>query len=211
MKKLITFTMVIITGLFFQSCYKSPTTNSLSSDLVVATNRDLQADYSDYETYHISDTIPRISDSETDTILVGAGADQIIAKIKANLDARGYRFVERSDNPDLAVIPSIIDVEVVNQICSGWWGGYPGYWDPYYWGYPGYGYYYPYCGFYTYDTGSLNVELFDLENADENKNLKAVWGSAMFGILSSSDRTNLTRALTAIDQSFEQSPYLTNK
>jgi hypothetical protein len=191
-------------------CYQTPDTSSLSSDFVVATNRDLRVNFGDFTTYHISDTIPRITDSPTDTIIVGPEALEIVNKIKENLDARGYQFVERNQNPDLAVIPAVIRVTTVGTVCSGWWYGYPGYWPPGYWGSWG-GYYYPYCGFYSYDTGSVNIDLMDLLNSDAGNNISATWTAVLFGSLNSSDAVNLDRALTGIDQAFEQSPYITSQ
>ena len=95
-------------------------------------------------------------------------------------------------------------------MCYGWWWGYPGYYPPLWWGYPGYGYYYPYCNYYSYDTGSLNVELFDLENASENQNIRAIWNNINFGVMSRYEQTNVNRALESIDQAFDQSPYIQN-
>ncbi len=192
------------------SCFKSPDTSSLSTDLVVATNRDLRVDFGTFNTYHISDTIPRITDDPNDTIITGPEALEIVNLIRSNLDARGYQFVERDEDPDLAVIPAIVRVTNVGRVCSGWWWGYPGYWPPGYWG-PGGGYYYPFCGFYSYETGSLNIDLMDLENREENNNISATWTAVLFGSLNSSDNVNLDRALNAIDQAFEQSPYITTQ
>lgn len=196
--------------LVLSSCFKGPDTSSLSTDLVVATNRDLQVDFNTYTTYHVSDTIPRITDDPTDTIITGPEALEIVNKIKANLDARGFQFVERDQSPDLAVIPAIVRITNVGTICSGWWWGYPGYWPPGYWR-PGYGYYYPYCGVYSYETGSLNIDLLDLVNAPDNNSISATWTSVLFGSLNSNDDVNLDRALNAIDQAFEQSPYITKQ
>ncbi len=207
MKKLL---LLFCGALVLSSCFKSPDTSSLSTDLVVATNRDLEVDFNNYTTYHVSDTIPRITDDPTDTIITGPEALEIVNQIRANLDARGYRFVERDQNPDLAVIPAIVRVTNVGTICSGWWWGYPGYWPPGYWR-PGYGYYYPYCGIYSYETGSLNIDLLDLVNAPENNNISATWTSVLFGSLNSNDDVNLDRAIRAIDQAFEQSPYITKQ
>lgn len=192
------------------SCFSDPESTSLSSDLVVATDRDLSADFQEFLTYHISDTIPKITEDRNDTLLVGDEALEIVNKIKQNMDERGYTFVERDETPDLALIPVVIRVENISGACSGWWWGYPGFWGPPYWGYPGYGFYYPFCGYYTYETGTLAVDMIDLKNADDSGTLDALWSSSMFGVLSTNDQTNLARAMKAIDQAFVQSPYIQN-
>ena len=207
MKKLKLMALIAVVALA-ASCYSDPAGNSLSSDLVVATDRDLQADYQNFMTYHISDTIPNITDDRNDSILVGQDALEIVNKIKENMNGLGYTFVERDQNPSLGLIPAVVKITNVGGACTGWWGGYPGYWGGGWWGYPGYGYYYPYCGYYSYNTGSLTLDMIDLVNTDETTNLNAVWTSTLFGVLSSSGDTNVDRALKGIDQAFKQSPYL---
>ncbi|NND78583.1 MAG: DUF4136 domain-containing protein [Maribacter sp.] len=208
MKKLLVFCGAAMASLLLASCFKTPDTNSLSRELVVATDRDLNVNFSSYSTYHISDTIPRITNDPTDTIITGPEAEEIVNRIKERLNARGYTFVERSANPDLAVIPAVVRVTNVGTSCTGWWGGYPGYWPPGYWR-PGYGYYYPYCGIYSFETGSLNIDMLDLVNAPNNNNISATWTAVLFGSLNSSDAVNLDRALNGVDQAFDQSPYIT--
>lgn len=209
MKK-IKFIPIIAVLALVVSCYGDPDTDSLSSDLVVATDRDLQAEFQDFATYYISDTIPKITDDRNDTILVGAEALEIVNKIKENLNNRGFTFVEKDQNPDMGIVPAILTVTNVNAGCTGWWGGYPGWWGGPYWGYPGYNYYYPYCGYYSYDTGTISLDMIDLIHVDSSENLNLLWTGTMFGLLSSSDAVNLDRSLDAIDQAFIQSPYIQN-
>ncbi len=207
MKKLKFIALIAVVALA-ASCYSDPEQNSLSSDLVVGTDRDLQADFQTYMTYHISDTIVNITDNRNDSILVGAEALEIVNKIKENMNGLGYTFVERDENPSLGVIPAVVKITNVGGACTGWWGGYPGYPGGGYWGYPGYGYYYPYCGYYSYNTGSLTVDMIDLINTDTTTNLNNVWTATLFGVLSSSGDTNVDRALKGIDQAYKQSTYL---
>jgi hypothetical protein len=207
MKKLKFIALLALVALAV-SCYGDPDQNSLSSDLVVGTDRDLNVDFQIYKTYHISNTITNIGDDRNDTILAGTDALIIVNKIKENMNSLGYTFVELNENPDLALVPAIIQITNIGGACTGWWGGYPGYPGGGYWGYPGYGYNYPYCGYYSYNTGSLTIDMIDLINTETTTNLNAVWSSIMFGLLSSSGNTNVDKALKAIDQSYSQSPYL---
>lgn len=193
------------------SCYNSPDLGGLSSELVVATDRDLEVDFSNYDTYYLSDTIYIVTNSiKDDTLLLPPESTAMINRIQANMDERGYvRTTDHSQvvdkTVDIAFAPSIIRVTNTGQSCWGWWGGYPGYWPP--WGWGGY---YPYCSYYKYDTGTLLVEMADILNSQGSVRVQTMWTSASFGVLSDYDATNENRALKSIDQAFEQSPYIQN-
>jgi len=199
---------LLFLGLLMSSCYKSPSTEDLTYDFVVATEYDSYANFSNYLTYSISDTIAKISGNPNDSIITGTTALSLVNEIKSQMDKRGYTFVERDKNPDLALIASVIETTNVQPTCQGWWGGYPGYYPTGWWGWPNYGYWYPFCSYYLYDSGSFIIDMFDLKNTEENQNVKALWHSVSFGVLSSYDQTNLNLTSDAINQSFDQSPYI---
>ena len=212
MKKTIQLLGFICALALLNSCNRSPDLGALSAELVVATETDTEADFNDYQTYYLSDTIRIVTNKiNSDSILVEEVSD-IIDEIESNMANRGYI---RSKNPqhvitkivDLAIAPSIIRVTNTGQTCSGgWWGGYPGYYPP--WGWGGGGYYYPYCSTYKYDTGTLSLEMGDLTNPDPIGRIPSVWNAAMFGVLSKYDTTNIARAVRSVTQAFEQSPYI---
>jgi hypothetical protein len=52
------------------------------------------------------------------------------------------------------------------------------------------------------------METFDIKNAETNNNLQNIWYVQLSGVLSSTDATNVNRAIDGIDQAFIQSPYL---
>ncbi len=221
MKKTIHNVALALLAILLHACYSSPDLSQLSSDFVVATDVDLEVDFTDYATYYLSDTISIVTNdrrTEGDSILTpdtNPSSTAIINKIEENMTARGYA---RSDDPldvinkavDFAIGSTVVEISNTGQTCWGWWGGYPGYWPPWYWGYPGYGYYYPYCSYYQYDTGSLILEFGDIKNAANGRRVNAMWNTAIFGVLSDYTQTNMNRALKGIDQAFEQSPYIDN-
>ena len=94
-----------------------------------------------------------------------------------------------------------------------WWWGYPGYWGPGYWGGNwGGGWYYPYAVTYSYSTNSFLTEMVNLKaEQGDNKKLPVVWTSYLTGFETGSKAVNRTLAVEAVNQSFTQSPYLTNK
>jgi hypothetical protein len=205
MKKSILVMLIFISIL---SCRKIPDLDQLTLNFVVITNRDQAADFTSYTKYFISDTVTYISNNPgDDTVLVGAPAAALVGAVKSNLDSRGYQSVPRLATPDLGV-----KVVAINQLSGGvtyppgWWWGYPGYPGYCYWGwcYPPY---YPYPVVYSYNTGDILIEVFDLKNATANNTLRVVWNMQGSGVLSSTDQVNLDLATDAIDQGFEQSPY----
>ena len=207
MKRTLAAALVIFTLL---SCRKTPDLSQLTNKFVVVTNRDPKANFASYDTYHISDTVSYISNApSSDSIIVGASAAALVNAVKTNMNARGYTFVAKNANPHLGLkLVAIKQVQVGVVYPPGWWWGY--------WGYPGYCYwgcyppYYPYPVAYSYNVGDVLIEMFDVKNAGANHNLTVIWGADAGGVLSSTSQTNLDNAVSAINQAFVQSPYITS-
>ena len=84
-------------------CKKDPDYDKLSSNYVVATNADQQANFSQFKTFHVSDTIRLFSDTNLDTILTDNNAKMLVDEVKAQMTARGYTFVPRGGNIDIGI------------------------------------------------------------------------------------------------------------
>ena len=80
--------------------------------------------------------------------------------------------------------------------------------NSYYWGNWGY-WYYPYPVTYSYSTGSLLTDMINLK-APEGKEAKlpVIWNSYISGLLTSSNKVNMTYTVRGINQAFAQSPYV---
>lgn len=210
-KKNIIILVLLIIGF---SC-DSPDIDQLSDDFIVSTNYDPEANFSNYSTYVISDTIALFSNDPDDTILDSDAARPIISAIRANMSERGFQFAERNANPDLGVIVyTFSNVNLVN-IPTGYWWNSPGwYWDPYYFGGYGYGYgypyyYYPYSYTYAYQNGGLMVEIVDLKSYQQNNNrYRVLWSMYAGGVLSGNDERNIDQSVSAVHQAFTQSPII---
>ena len=191
------------------SCRKVPDTSELSNEQVVATDRDLAANFSSYSTYFISDSVSVVANDPKDSILTGPLAAQLVNAVKTNMNARGYTFRPRAQGlPDLGFRLTVIKDITRTAVCGGWWDGWWGWYPPCYWGYCG-GYYYPWCTTYTYTIGTSTLYMFDIKNAGTNHNIKALWSATMFGVFSTTNnQTNADLTTTAINQAFSQSPYL---
>ena len=201
MKKIL-FTAAVLA--VFASCRNTPDFDDLTYKAIVVTNHDATADFSSYQTYYLSEDVSSIGDDPLDSILDNATAQPILNAIEANMDSRGFI---RESNPLLADLGfNVVAIKVTNVATM-----YPGYWWGYYgWYYPYYPYY-PYSYTYTYQTGTLVIDLVDLKNVLPGDNKADVfWTNFNSGVLCVS-ATNSALAVDAVNQAFIQSPYLVHQ
>src|SRR4051812_45775825 len=197
--------------LILSACRKTPDTSQLSNSFVVQTVKEPGANFSDYKTYYISDTVALVNSiPDDDSLRTDADAKQLTAAVKANMNARGYTLVPSShSHPDLGLGLTIVKDLNVGVIYPGYWWGY---WGGCYWGYCGYPPYYPYYGpvVYSVPTGTIVLDMIDLKNAAANEKLYVPWASVMSGGLGYTN-DDLQLGVEAINQAFDQSPYLQTK
>lgn len=198
---------VLILVLAGSGCLKNPRLDQLSTNFVVTTNTDPGTNFSSLRTYTISDSVAYITSSTTDTIIKDANTQRLVDAVKQNMNARGYTYVTRSSNADIGINMALIKDVDVSTIYAGWWTGYPGWWDPWYWGWY-YPYYYPWSVTYVVSQGTVIVDMVDLKNAVANNSLKVIWGSVMGGAVGTDLGANVQRGVDAINQAFVQTPVL---
>ena len=200
-----TYFLIPIFSVAFFACRKTPDTTPLTTGFVVQTSKDANANFGDYKTYFISDTIAYISTSLTDTLWIGPDAKKLVDAVKTNMEARGYTFVANNHaHPDLGLgLTAIKDLNITVVYPGYWWG----YWGGCYWGYCGYPPYYGYGAIYSIPTGTLVLDMIDLKNAVANSELSVPWAAVMSGGLGyTSD--DLQLGVEAINQAFQQSSYI---
>ena len=202
------YLLCLLTGLIV-SCYPEPDLSGLDDELLVVTNFNPQADFTNYATFAIPDSIGIITDNEDDEEFVDdARAATVLSSVRTNMLAAGFTEVDKENDPDLGINVIVLEnLNVGGAFYPGYWWGYPGYWDPCYWGYCGG--WFPWYGWgtvYTYNTGTLVIEFVDLKNAnDGNQRLDILWTAWMGEVYSA--RNPVQEAVTAVDQAFAQSPY----
>lgn len=174
----------------------------------VTTLVDSEPPLRDARTYAIPDTVIH-SKQAVGAGLIGHDADdEIIARIRANFAAYGWREVTdlAAERPDVVVLTVAFEQTNVGVAYTSWWADW-GYWP----GWPAYG---PEWGwgipsdavFFTYESGTLALVMLDIRNGNErDKKVPALWAAAINGILT---QTSVDGALEGIDQAFAQSPYL---
>ncbi len=189
----------------FVSCQKSVDYGKLSSNFIVSTNVAQGVAFNHFKTYYISDTVSNLGGTGEDSIIVGGIATTLVNQVVTNMNARGYTLVGPRQFPDLGMRMGVVKVTTINYY-PGWWGGYPG-WGWGWWG----GYYPPYYGWstvYSYTTGTLVLDMYNLKDARQTHEYVCVWNTTDFGALGSSTTTNTGLATKALDQAFIQSPYI---
>jgi hypothetical protein len=206
--------IVALLGLGLSSCQKDPLKNMTASESrIYITNRDSSTNFSNFSTFSIADSVGVIEDNRG----VGMSSDDfdaaVINAVRTQMQNRGFTEVARSANPDLGVTVTRIYSNYTGVMAyPDYWGGYGGFYDPFYWGYGGYSYYDPiYYGPTFYSTyqvtqGALSVDILNLKDAATNNQIRPVWS----GISRGSGVFNPATAEIQIGAFFEQSPYLTN-
>ncbi len=214
MKKTKSLLILGTLGLMLLGCY--PQGPEYVDDLdLVYTNHNAEYDFASKGTYARPDEIIKITGKfldpdgpEAPETIPDAVADQIFDAFDANMTDLGWEKVELDQDPDITMLPAVLETTTLvywYDYWYGWWGGYPGY--------PGY---YPPGGYYpgypsypvvsSYSTGTLLFLLTDPHEVSGSGNLIIQWSFAGNGILTGS--YNVNRVTKAIDQGFKQSPYL---
>ena len=213
------FTIVSVRTMFFMgaivaaaailslgSCRKDPLNDMTEEESqIYITNRDTTANFSSYTTFSIVDSVAVASNGDTARRALTDYDKQLIAAVKSAMQSRGYTLVDKAAKPNLAINLTRIDETFASTYYDpGYWSGWGGYWDPFYWGYPGLGYYWPsYYTVYTRER-AVSIDLLDLQHAAADKEVKVIW-NAMFrgsGVWSTSYISNM------VNGAFGQSTYL---
>jgi len=199
MKKNVFYFLGII--LLMVSCY--PDGPEYYEDLdVVYTNYTEDFNFSSKSTYAMPDKIVKIEgnliEGEAPEFVEEPINSQLVVQIQSNMTAMGWTKVEDPLSADLVLFPAVLTNTTVVY--------YYDYWCWYYPYYCGWGYYYPVSAS-SYTTGTRIMSLVaDGENYVEPS---GVWYAAANGIMTG--EYNTSRVMKAIDQAFDQSPYLNTK
>ncbi|PWJ43787.1 DUF4136 domain-containing protein [Sediminitomix flava] len=183
------------------------------SDLdTVITFYDSEYDYSERKTYSLPSEV-LFFDVDEDGEDYSEPVDEkyasvILETIKDEMDKIGYTQVDSTDSPELVLTPYTYKTLHESYFNNWWgyWGWYPGW-------YPGFGpiwgpwYPYPIYSYYSYESGTVIIDMFDNRPAQyEEDKIPAVWSAAIRGLLYGSPSTS--RIESTIQNAFMQSPYL---
>jgi len=192
------FTLALIAALsFLWGCYPDGAEYYEETDIVY-TNYDDSFNFVSKGTYSIPDKIVKITGSlaegETPEFVKEPYNTQILQKIQSNMTKLGYEKTTDPANADLVLFPAVWTNTTVYYYYDYWCWYYP-YYCGWGWGYPSVS---------SYTTGTLLMTL--VADGDEYVQPTNVWTAAVNGLMSGA--YDVTRVNNAIDQAFEQSPYL---
>ena len=198
--------LLILAGLV--SCLPPyPSSDELYNDEFVIVRRDTTADFSAYSTYAIPDSLYYLNDDSVWVPYDQQNAEQVLAAIKDNMDARGYIQVARDADPDIAILTTVFNSTTILYYPGSWWG----YWDCYYWYYYCGGWYYPsYPVISTYTSGSMLLEFADLKNGgtEEEEAIPLIFSSLIYTLTDDNPQFNVNKAVEGVNTAFEIAPYL---
>ena len=210
MKKLL-FPLFMITFVV-TACEKNPDMDKLDSDYTVYTDYDKNANFDGFSTYYLPDSILVPGNAMKANYWKDENAQTIINEVAEELEQRGYTRTDDKEKANIGLQLSYAQQTIQMTTTGGWYGGW---WDAGFWGpYWGGGWYYPYPVTYSYDTGTLVMEMIDLKRpADKSKQnkLPIIWHAYAAGLLYGNSHINMQLTLRAINQAFAQSPYISNK
>jgi hypothetical protein len=190
------FSIILLLG----SCYPQGPEYYEDLDLVY-TNYDDQYDFSSKGTFAIPDKIVKVTgnliEGEDPEFVDDEYAGPMLDKMIQNMEALGWTATDDPANADVVLFPAVW----TNTTIYYWYD----YWCWYYPYYCGWGWGYPSVSSYT--TGTMVMTL--VADGDDYIDPTRVWTAAANGLLSGA--VNTSRVNNAIDQAFEQSPYLSTK
>lgn len=187
----------------FTSCEKDPDTDKLDDNYLVLTNYDSGTDFASFDSFFVIDSILIINDQTKATYWKNENSQRIVDAFNEHFKDRGYTAADKGAEADIVLQLSYVSTTYYfNNTVGPWWYNYPGYWN---WG--GGGWYYPFSFYYTYSTGSIIGELVDRKSERSDKKLTIVWNTYISGLLYGNN-LSYYRTMNAINQAFEQSPYL---
>lgn len=193
------------------ACQKEPYPQDGDNEYLVYTSPAKDADFSQYTTFDIADSLLVIGQSAKPEYSQSSNALALIQAFRTNMEKLGYIYTPSNPDAQLGIqLTYMIKTERYVQYYDDpyWWLDYPGYWSPGMWG-DWYGFYYPRPMVYSYSTNALLADMVDLTSEQgSGKALKIIWSSYIGGPAGPSASYDVQRMKNSIDQAFAQSPYL---
>jgi hypothetical protein len=167
----------------------------------VYTNYDDEYNFGSKGTYAMPSNIVKVTgdliEGDEPEFVENPFNDQILQRIENNMSELGWTRIDEATEADVVLFPAVWSNTTVY-----YWNNYWCWYNPYY---CGWGWGYPVATSYT--SGTLVMTI--VADGDDYIDPTRVWTAAANGVVSGA--FNITRVNQAIDQAFDQSPYLDTK
>ncbi|GAB3222057.1 DUF4136 domain-containing protein [Algoriphagus aestuariicola] len=200
--KFSTLMLVFAAAIGLWSCYPDGPDYYEDTDITF-TQHDSEFDFASRQTYALPDRIVvdvEIENGDTSYVYMrDVYATPILQTIDAKMSEYGWTKVAISASPDVVLTPAAFKntTYFYSYWYDWWWGGW----------YPGWGWYYPpYYTISSITTGSMVINMADPNVDNPVDRAPVAWMMIGNGLASGSN--NVSRITDAINQAFEQSPYL---
>jgi hypothetical protein len=180
--------------------------NDIEDVGMVITQHDAAFNFKQLNTFSLANEVVDITGNLTEgqlpDFLDDPYSKDILDAIRQNMTAYGWVEVDKSANPDVIILPSVLTAP-----------GYDWWFDALYWRW-----YYPFevAGWtYTYGlyggsfkTGSVIILASYPDGVTADDNVPVLWAGLCNGLVEGSTSSISARIKTGVDKAFHQSPYL---
>jgi hypothetical protein len=190
-----------LVSIAFISCYPDHGLTTTDYDAVM-TFFNKSTDFGQLQNVRLVDTVLHLVSPGSKDEISRAYDALILNTVESNLIAAGYNVIRDLDSSNVDAVVLVGVTTSTYYVAYG--GGYGCYWpySYYCYGYPPY-----YGGVYSYETGTILVEMF---NGDRSGGPGVppdnYWVAGINGLLG--NRNPMTTIPSLINQAFKQSPYL---
>jgi hypothetical protein len=212
------------------ACASRPSVDELASGPIVATKFDTIIDFGSFTTFAVNPTVSLVSDiGDAGTLPAQSGAN-VVDRITADMETRGYQAVGVSEHPELGMQATVfLNINTATVPSVGAWWLAPGFASaPAFWGDPADSYFVPWSySTIAYKSGTLVIEAVDLRDAGATNlpdasvvplidggdsglpaGLEIIWAAYAHAVTQELRSSFGPETQEAIDQAFIQSPYL---
>ncbi|WP_051211090.1 DUF4136 domain-containing protein [Runella zeae] len=187
----------LVVAILSFSCTPDPLQDlSLEDSQVFITNYDKNANFNNYATFSLADSVFVIQNDRSG-VSTSAFDFRVLSRVAENMTKRGYNRILKDAKPDLGV-----NVMRISETQTGLVANYNP-WNSY-WGYGGGFYYPPTYSYYQSTETYWYVEIIDLKNAGTSQQATVIWNGQIRG----NGIFDENALFSIIDSLFAQSTYI---
>ncbi len=205
MKRILLLSLIALAAV---CCQKNPSIGN-SGNYAVYTQKAKNTDFSVYTTYYLADEVLVVDGNEAKPSGT-PNALKLVNEVKDRMNEAGYTPAADKESADLGIqLTYAKQTKTYIGYMSNpyWWIDNYNYWPAYWGNYWGGGYTYPVTYSSSYITFSIDMVNLTASKGSTEK-LPVLWSSFIGGGSGYYVYNDIAKLITAINQAFDQSPYL---